>query len=129
MKYIIITILLALAIWSCNSVKYVPVESIKTDTTYITKYQRDSIFAKDSIYIHDRGDTVIIYKDRYKYEYRNIIDTLYISKTDSIRVPYPVEKELTWWQRVKMNTGGAALILVIIAILIIVGKLVHKLIK
>jgi hypothetical protein len=35
---------------------------------------------------------------------------LYQSKTDSIAVPYPVEKELTWWERKKIEFGELAMV-------------------
>ena len=56
----ILIILLMSAIWSCRTTEYVPVEIVKTDTTYINKVQRDSIYQLDSIYILDRGDTILI---------------------------------------------------------------------
>lgn len=34
-------------------------------------------------------------------------DTIF--KTDSIRVPYPVEKKLSHWQKLKMDVGGIAM--------------------
>lgn len=32
-----------------------------------------------------------------------------VERVDSVRVPYPVERELTRWERVKMDFGGAAI--------------------
>ena len=48
------------------------------------------------------------YKDRYlyKYLYLNRIDT--VIKTDSVQIPYPVEKALTRWQKAKIELGGWA---------------------
>ena len=62
-------ILLASAIWSCRSVKYVPVETVKTDSVYVNKVQRDSIRLQDSIFVFVKGDTVRI--EKYKYLYRD----------------------------------------------------------
>lgn len=105
-----IIILLTSAIWSsCRSVKYVPVEVVKTDTTYINKVQRDSIYQLDSIYIVDRGDTVLITKTKYIYRDKLIRDTVYASRVDSVQVPYSVEKELTRWQQFRLNVGGWAI--------------------
>lgn len=68
----------------------------------------NSIYQRDSIYTLVKGDTV--YQHRYKYLYRylttNRTDT--ILKSDSIRVPYPVEKQLTRWQILRMELGGWA---------------------
>ena len=77
---------------SCTTTKVVTVEKVKTDTTYITKHQRDSVWLHDSIQVTEKGDTVRIEKWHTKYVEKQVHDTLYQSKTDSIPVPYPVEK-------------------------------------
>ena len=77
---------------SCTTTKVVTVEKMKTDTTYITKHQRDSVWLHDSIHVTDKGDTVRIEKWHTKYVEKQVHDTLYRAKTDSIPVPYPVEK-------------------------------------
>ena len=77
---------------SCTTTRVVTVEKVKTDTTYITKHQRDSVWLHDSIQVTEKGDTVRIEKWHTKYVEREVHDTLYQSKTDSIPVPYPVEK-------------------------------------
>ena len=122
-------IVLTSAIWSCCSVKYVPVETVKHDSIYINKVQVDSVYHRDSIYVVDKGDTVFLYKDRYIYKYKDRTDTLYVTNTDSIQVPYPVEKELTKWQQFRMDFGGWAIAAVIIIVLIFFGRLVYKLKK
>lgn len=125
----IIIILLTSAICSCRSVQYVPVEVIKTDTTYINKVQRDSIYQLDSVYIRDKGDTVLITKTRYLYRDKLIRDTVYMSRIDSVQVPYPIEKKLTRWQQFRLDVGGWAIIVVMITILVVIGKTIYKLKK
>lgn len=122
-------IVLTSVIWSCRSVKYVPVETVKYDSIYINKVQVDSVYHRDSIYVMDKGDTVFLYKDRYIYKYKDRTDTLYVTNTDSIQVPYPVEKELTKWQQFRMDFGGWTIAAVIIIVLIFFGRLVYKLKK
>lgn len=119
-------ILMTLAICSCRSVKYVPVETVKTDSIYISNVLRDSIYRLDSIYIRDKGDTVWVEKYKYLFVDKLRHDTLYLSRTDSIRVPYPVEKELTRWQQMKLELGGWAFGIIIAFALIIVGWLIYK---
>lgn len=116
-------------ICSCRTVKYVPVETVKVDTTYINKLQRDSIYMLDSVYVKEKGDTVLIEKYKYLYRDKLVRDTMYISKADSIQVPYPVEKELTKWQQLCVNVGGWAIGTVIITILVVVGWMIYKLKK
>lgn len=115
-----------LLVCSCRTVKYVPVETIKVDTTYINKLQRDSIYMLDSVYVKEKGDTVLIEKYKYLYRDKLVRDTMYISKADSIQVPYPVEKELTRWQQFRMNFGGLAVCIVVISILILIVYKIKK---
>lgn len=122
-------ILLILTICSCRSVKYVPVETVRTDSIYINKIQRDSVYQRDSIYVRDRGDTVTVYRDRYLYRDRLVHDTLYVNRTDSVQVPYPVERELTRWEKFRLDVGGYAIFTVVTVILIVVGYMVYKLKK
>lgn len=125
MKWIYCIILIT-ALWSCRSVKYVPVETVRTDSIYINQVQRDSIYQHDSIYIREKGDTV--WMEKYKYIYRDKIvrDTMYFNQTDTIREPYPVEKELSRWQQMKLELGGWAFGIIITAALIIIGWLLYK---
>ena len=101
----------------CKSVKYVPVVTVHTDTCYITKQQRDSIWLHDSIFVSEKqsGDTIFVNVTKWhtKYQEKQVHDTLYISKIDSIPQPYPVEvkveKPLSKWQKFIMNFGAIAL--------------------
>ena len=110
---VLISICLALAaLWflcSCTTTKVVTVEKVRTDTTYITKQQRDSIWLHDSIHVTERGDTIRIERWHTKYIEREVHDTLYRSKHDSIPMPYEVIKEvpaeLSWWQKTRIIIG------------------------
>lgn len=118
-----------LLVCSCRTMKYVPVETIKIDTTYINKLQRDSIYMLDSVYVKEKGDTVFIEKYKYLYRDKLVRDTLYMAKTDSIQVPYPVEKELTRWQQFRMDFGGWVIGILAILITIMIVRFVYKLKK
>ena len=110
-----ICVLLMIALWltSCTTTKVVTVEKVKTDTTYITKQQRDSIWLHDSIHVTERGDTIRIERWHTKYVEREVHDTLYRAKTDSIPVPYEVVKEVprqkSWFERTMFSVGIIAL--------------------
>ena len=118
-------------IWlaGCKQVQYVPVHSVQTDSIYLTNTVRDSIYKYDSIYIRDRGDTVEVVKYRYLFIDKLRHDTLYMERTDTVRVPYPVEKELTRWEKIRLDVGGYALCTVVVIILIVVGYLIYKMKK
>lgn len=122
------TILMALSMWSCRSIKYVPVESVRYDSIYFNKIVKDSVYVKDSVLIV-KGDTITEYRCKYIYKYKDRIDTLYVTQTDSVQVPYPVEKQLTKWQQFKVEVGGWAVTIVVITILIVFGRFVYKLKK
>lgn len=126
----IIIILLTSAICSCSRVQYVPVETVRTDSLYFNAVSTDSVYVMDSVLVV-KGDTVTEYRYRYLYRYKDRTDTVYINRTDSVRVPYPVEVErkLSLWQRVKVGLGGYAIAAVMITVLIVFGRTVYRLKK
>ena len=90
----------------CKTVtKVVEVEKVRTDTTYITKHQRDSIHVHDSVYLHEYtlGDTVYIEKVRWRTDIKEKlrIDTIYKSKTDTVKVSVQetIVKQESKWKR------------------------------
>ena len=121
-SFIAVGILFAILLFtsSCTTTRYVPVIEYHTDTLIQTKVLKDSIFLHDSISIKEKGDTVLIEKWHTKYVEKQVHDTTYISKTDTVPQPYPVpeyvEKELSWWQRFRMNAGGIALGLIAVCV-------------
>ena len=64
-----------------------------------------------------------MYRDKVKY------DTVAILRSDTVRVPYPVERRLTTWEEVRLNVGGWAIALVVITILVVVGWVIYKIRK
>lgn len=82
---------------------------------------------KETVKLNEKGDTVL--RDRFVYihlsseersAYERTIESqrdsiselrqkLSSVKSDSIHVPYPIEKELTKWEQVKMDAGGIAI--------------------
>ena len=92
--FIALAIALMLAFSGCTTTRYVPVEHHTTDTVYQSKLQRDSIWLHDSIHVTERGDTIRIERWHTKYIEREVHDTLYRAKVDSIPVPYEVVKEV-----------------------------------
>lgn len=128
MKRLILIFLLAvtMSLLSCRSVKYVPVETVKTEYKTRDSIRYDSIYQRDSVFLYQKGDTVYQYKYLYKYRYLTLRQTDTVAITDSVRVPYPVEKALTRWQAVKMKTGGLAVGLAVVLVLVVVGRLLYK---
>ena len=111
---------------SCSAVKYVPVETVRTEYRTRDSIRYDSIYQRDSVYLMFKGDTVYKYKEKYLYKYLFLNKTDTVIKTDSIQVPYPVEKKLTKWQAIKIELGGWAFGIIMAFALIIVGWLIYR---
>ena len=104
---------------SCKSIEYVPIIEHHTDTLIKTNVQRDSVYVHDSVTITQKGDTVLMDRWHTKYVEREVHDTTYVSKIDSIPTPYPVEvkveKQLTWWQQTRLHLANILLWMLAIA--------------
>ena len=91
----------------CKTVRYVPVETVRTDSVYVDRFTRDSVYLHDSVFVNQwtQGDTVFVDKviTKYKYKDRWRYDTVAVVRTDSVQVPYPVEKDLGWWQQARLK--------------------------
>lgn len=103
---------------SCTTERIVTVEKVRTDTTYINKVQRDSVWLHDSTFVKVAGDTVWIERWHTKWQNHTEHDTVYKARTDSVPVPYPVikevEKPLSKTQKGLMMVGVLSLMAVIV---------------
>lgn len=145
-------ILLILTICSCRSVKYVPVES-SVDSIVVEKLVEvqlppDSATIRALLECDENGKVVLSWLDiansknaqaqlaidslgNLLAKMRTKPDTIYkpskeVTVTKEVKVPYPVEKELTRWQQMKLELGGWAFGIIITAALIIVGWLIYR---
>lgn len=100
---VIVAVILAMC--SCTRTVYVPQTTIQRDSIHITQCKRDSIYMHDSIFQWLKTDTMYIEKWHTKYIEKLSTDTLYIEKADTLRIPYPVEKELSTMQKVWIKLG------------------------
>ncbi|MCL2245883.1 MAG: hypothetical protein FWC10_02080 [Lentimicrobiaceae bacterium] len=131
MKKSLILAVIALTLclcYSCKQARYIPVETTKTE--YHDKLHRDSVYLYDSVYVKEKGDTLIMERYRYLFRDKLIRDSIHIN--DTIRVPYPVEvakqvrKPLTGWQNFQIWCGRIALVAVLFLFLFFVLKLKKK---
>lgn len=151
MRYTIfpLIILLASAIWSCSTAKHIPVDnlhkSIRQDTVYVrdsvyvsdnTK-RNDSIVTKDSIvFVVDESGKILrkeLYSQKEIYsnlerEYQALQEQykrLKSEKVDTVYkdIPIYIEKDLTPWEKFRMNFGFWAIIAVFICF---VGRILIK---
>lgn len=116
------------------------------ESMYSREASSDSVIdrQKETVVLKENGDTTrhdterIVYvssrrEKELEHEVRqrdSIIDSLRLQlasvKSDSILVPYPVERELSHWEQAKMDLGGFALGGVAVALCIAVVWLIRK---
>lgn len=109
-----VVLLLLAMLASCKTTRYVSVpeyhkEYINRTDTFL---RSDTLFRLDSVVIRQQGDTTVIEKIRWQNRFVNVykVKTDTIMKSDSIRVPYPVEKKLSKWQQLRLDFGGWAML-------------------
>ena len=129
MKGLFFGLLTCLAFAGCRTVKYVPVETVRTDSVYVDRWQRDSVYVRDSVWVNRWvvGDTVFVDKVVYKWRYRDRWrrDTVAVTKRDSVEVPVPVEKPLGWWQQARLKLFWP-LVAVVVVLAVAVWWMIRK---
>lgn len=118
-------VILFLCLCGCRT-EYVPVESVRYDSLFFHQIVKDSVYMRDSVYVKDSGDTIFEYKYKYLYVYKDRVDTLYIERVREKEIPYPVERPLTWWGKVKMDFGGWVMLAASAAILYVLMRWIVK---
>lgn len=130
LSFLIIPYIILSLLAGCRSVQYVPVETVRTDSVYVDRFQRDSIYQRDSVFVNrwTAGDTIYQDKVVWKYVYRDKVkyDTVAILRSDTINVPYPVEHSFTTWEKVRLNVGEWAIGIVFIIITLVVGYMYDR---
>lgn len=114
---------------SCSRRIYVPVESVREvhDTVRIDTasrraaviIRRDSVTVRDSVAVVVNGDTVVREVWRWRERIREVHDTVRVATAASREKTHAdtaktaqvveVEKKLSWWQRMQMLAGRAAM--------------------
>ncbi len=114
----------------CRTTRYVPVETARTDSVFVDRWQKDSVFVHDSVFVSRwiEGDTVFQDKFVVKYAYRDKVryDTVAVVRKDTVSVPCPVEKELGWWEQTRIS-AFPVLVTIIAVLAVVVVWLAKKL--
>lgn len=120
----VLCFLTGLALFSCTTTKYVPVDTVKTEFVDRVVEKRDSVHVLDSVITYLNGDTTYIYK--YRNIYKDVVrhDTVSVIKCDSIYVPLPIERDLMFWEKTQMNLGTLFVVVVCLALLWWIGRTV-----
>ena len=158
-----VAIFFAVLCVSCSHRVYVPVQSIRTDTIYMSRkdsvHIKDSLITRqvinirDSVAIHDsvviikdeqgniKEKLIVRYRDRWHATQDNLTlqrmidrykasnDSLRATKKEHIEVPKIIKRELTRWQKIKMDVGGWAIGAMSTFILAAVGYILVWLLK
>ena len=121
---------MAVALLTGCKTQYIPVPEYHEIVVHHadTLLRVDSVQLRDSVIIRLQGDTIVQevwrWRDRVKYDTRIVYrDSI---RVDSVRVPYPVERKQTAWERTMQNVGKLSLILIVISICFI---LVYSLLR
>lgn len=120
-----------LAVWcaaisSCTRTVYEPVETVRTEyrDREVERLVADTVHDTRLVWV--KGDTVVDIREKEHIRRVEIHDTCYIERNDTIRVPYPVERQLSKWERTKMDFGGMALVVMIAIVCVAVIWLIKK---
>ena len=137
---IILIVILCLLFCGCST-QYVPIETVRTEYQNHTDTirQTDSIFreketiireadsatiAKLGLQLKNNEKAILILKRELERqvnkESEHRVDT--VIKTDTIRVPYPVERKLSNWEKFKIDIGGIITFVLVVVVIIIMLK-------
>ena len=101
--------ILMILVAACTTTRIVPVETVRVDSVFVAKIERDSIYQRDSVFVAVKADTVFKTSLKYVYRDRIVRDTVSVLRCDTIAKVVEVEKELSFWQQKKMELGGVAM--------------------
>lgn len=112
-------LLLTFFVNSCTTTRIVPI--VESHHSKHSNFKTDSVHIIDSIFIYINGDTIheIHWRDRWRD--RIIQDTVWLADTIPQIEVVEVEKNISFWERVKLKCWNyRAFILFIISILLII---------
>ena len=128
-RVLILGLLSVVLLVGCTTTRYVPVPSVSVDSVYVDRWQRDSVYLRDSIWVNRWvvGDTVFVDKVSVKYLYRDRWrhDTVAVVRRDSVEVPVPVEKPLGWWQQARLKLFWP-LVAVVVVLVVAVWWMIRR---
>ena len=110
---------------SCRSVRYVEVPRVSRDTLRVVQVETRLDSVRDSIFLREfvRGDTIyrVKYIERLRWRDRWRVDTVHAMRVDSVGVPYPVERKVSLWDKVRYMWRGSAvgLVLAVVAVAVV----------
>ena len=148
-------LLLLLAASACGTVRTLPVQdSTRVEVRTVEKIVRDTAWVELPVIIEKRTtlDTASVLENKYAKSEASVSDGLLLHslETKPVREPVSVEKQivyrdslvyrdrivketvevekkLTWWQALKLNTGGFCLLALLLIVIYVAIKLMFNL--
>ena len=109
---------------SCRSVRYIEVPRVSRDTLRVVQVETRLDSVRDSIFLREfvQGDTIyrVKYIERLRWRDMWRVDTVQAVRVDSVGVPYPVERKISRWDKVRYMWRGVAVGLVLVAVAVAV---------
>ena len=108
---------------SCTT-KYVPAETVRVDSIFVANVERDSIYEHDSVFVALKADTVFLSRVQYRYHDRYIRDTVSVLRCDTVTklITVEVERNMTFWERLKLKAWSFFAIIIFIWCFIFIVK-------
>ncbi|MGM9759919.1 MAG: hypothetical protein ACI30I_07370 [Parabacteroides sp.] len=111
---------------ACGRIQYVPMQTILKDSIVFTRIDIDSVVYRDSIFIDRSRDTIFKYVERKQLVWKFKSDTLIADRTDSVPVPYPVERELTRSEQCRMAAGTYVLPVMVLLLFALLYRIIKS---
>lgn len=148
----LLVMFIVMLLTGCSSTKYVPVGSdvkiVEKETMVPIPVPADSATIRALLACDKNGKVVLQWFDTEKSKnaqlrfvidslgnllakMKSVPDTIYAPSKEvtierEVKVPYPVEKELTKWQSMKIELGGWAFWIIVALVLYMTSRLVYK---
>lgn len=132
----------------CKSVEYVPIKEVRNVVLeqngmfgtngfrWVDESTKVTIHDSVVVVVNQQGEEVSRkefheketdreYREKYE-ELLSMYESLRSEKTDTIEVPYPVEKDLSRWEQTCVNYGGEAIVTLVVMIVGLIIYVVRK---
>lgn len=122
----VVIVLMLAVLSSCARTVYEPVETVRVEyrDRDVERLVADTVHDTRLIWV--KGDTVVDIREKEHVRRIEIHDTCYVEHSDTIRIPYPVERQLSKWEQTKQDVGGMAIGGIAIAVCVAVIWLIKK---
>lgn len=115
--------LAAIHLVGCRPAKVIQVPRVEYRDSVRMVVKSDSVYIRDSVYIHDKGDTIRVERWRYRDVWRLRVDTITTTKVDTITAVVEVERQPTTWERVRLGLFPWLMAIAIIAVFYVAIKI------